>query len=156
MDVKTYGPQEVCDAAGVSRATFHSWVARKYLPLPPGPGMGRERRFSASEAILVAVAAELTKLGLSIGVAARVVDFLLNRDSAGFWPRVQHEDGWMLFIAPSPAPVGVEAPSLMPAALFRPKTPEGFREIRESLGDPAAAVLADVSVIARRTLERLE
>jgi DNA-binding transcriptional MerR regulator len=124
--------------------------------------MGRERRFSANEAILIAIAAELTKLGLSIAVAARVVDLLNGDDPDGFWPRVQHEDGWLLIIAPSPAPAGVDAPSLMPAALFRPKTPELEslaelrQQIREKLRDPASVVIADVSVIARRTLRRLE
>ena len=118
--------------------------------------MGRERRFSANEAILIAIAAELTKLGLSITAAARAVEFL-NGGADGRWPRVQHEAGWLLVTGPSSAPAGVDAPSLIPAALVRSKTLAGLRRyIRERLGDPAAVVIADVSVIARRTLERLE
>jgi hypothetical protein len=67
---ETFGPAEVCAAAGVPRATFHSWLSRKYISDAPGPGMGRERRFTLIEAIRIAVIAELNRFGVPVGTAA--------------------------------------------------------------------------------------
>jgi hypothetical protein len=70
MQETTFGPAEVCEAAGVPRATFHSWLARKYISDAPGPGAGRERRFTLIEAIRIAVIAELNRFGVPVSTAA--------------------------------------------------------------------------------------
>lgn len=67
---QTFGPAEVCYAAQVPRATFHSWAARRFINSDPGPGMGREREFTLLEAIRVVAMAKLNRLGVAIGVAA--------------------------------------------------------------------------------------
>ena len=89
MDEQTYGPAEVCLAAGVARATFHSWAARNYLPLPSGPGMGRERSFTFLDAVRIAAVSQLTRLGIMVGMAGRVVGLIkeehLQRDRGGEW-----------------------------------------------------------------------
>lgn len=65
-----YGAAEVCLAAGVPRATFHSWVARKYITQAPGPGMGVAREYTLMEAIRIAAVAELNRLGVPVSLAA--------------------------------------------------------------------------------------
>jgi hypothetical protein len=155
MDDETFGPEQVGRAAGMSRATLHSWIARKYLPLPPGPGMGRERRFTLAEAIVVAVTAELTKLGLSVGSASHAAAELAPLHAEGKRPRIS-DPPWRLVISPSSAPAGVEAPEWSRVKLLPPMTPIELDDyMREQPGDPAAFVIVDTSRIAQRTMERL-
>jgi hypothetical protein len=65
---------EVCVAARVSRGTFDAWLLRRYLPLPPGPGTGRVRKFSFVDVVRVAVVAELNRQGFSVSKAAAYID----------------------------------------------------------------------------------
>ncbi len=151
---RPYSSAAVCQAAGLSRATFDAWLLRHYLPLPPGPGTGRERRFSANEAILVAIAAQLTKSRLSITAAGHAVEFL-NGDTDGLWPRAQFEANWLLVIAQSSAPAKVDAPtSSIHAALVRL---ESLLDLERTIEDWdfSVMVIVKVSTIARRTLNRL-
>lgn len=67
---KTYGPAEVCYAANIPRATFHSWVSRGLLHLGRGPGMGKARQFTLIQAIRIATIARLNRLGIAVSTAA--------------------------------------------------------------------------------------
>jgi hypothetical protein len=63
--VTTYGSPDVARAAGLRRATLDTWLARRYLPLPEGPGTGRSREYTLLDAIRVAAMAHLTAVGVT-------------------------------------------------------------------------------------------
>lgn len=152
---RPYSSAAVCQAADLSRPTFDAWLLRRILPLPPGPGTGRERRFSANEAVLVAVAAQLTKTRLSITAAAHAVEFL-NSGAGGLWPRVLHEPGWLLVTGRFSEMVGTDAPSdSIHAVLIRKENLLDLEGTIEGWGSLTVMVIANVSEIARRTLKRL-
>ncbi len=153
-DHERYSSAEVCDATGLRRTTLEAWILRRYLDLSSGPGTGRERRFTLDEVILIAVTAELTRLGLTVGAAAY---------AAGMLPRLMvdghelklHEEGWLLVLAPSLAPVGVDT-TKRPIDLIKPHSLADLRQfIREKHNNPAAVLIADVSAIRKRTVDRL-
>ena len=151
---RPYSSAAVCQAAELSRATFDAWLLRRILPLPPGPGTGRERRFSENEAILVSIAAALTK-ALSITGAAHVVEFL-NKGAGGLWPRVQHEAGWILVAWRCSGTAGDDASSSSIHAMLVRK--ERFLDLEDTIegwGSLTVMVVADVSKIVRQTLQRL-
>ena len=156
MDEESYGPAEVSVAAGVPRPTLHSWIARKYLPLSPGPGMGRERRFTLDEVVMVAITAELSRLGLSVGAAAHAADLRSRLIADGHEPPI-HEPGWTLVITPAAAPAGVDSSTMRPLGLIKVKNLTALRKrLKGEYGNPASVVLVDISAIAKRTLERLK
>ena len=62
-------------------ATLHSWVLRRVLPIKAGPGTGKRRMWSGEEVFLVAIAFELTKLGLPMQTIAGVV----SKGKSGSW-----------------------------------------------------------------------
>ena len=72
-DTATYGSAEVARAAGIKRGMFDSWLLRKYLPLPPGPGTGRARQYTLLDAVRVAAMAHLTSIGVVPGRAGSSV-----------------------------------------------------------------------------------
>jgi hypothetical protein len=152
-----YSSNQVCDATGLRRTMLDAWVLRRYLPLSDGPGTGKERRFTLSEAIMVATTFELTRLGLSVADAAHSA-FVLDRFAAdGFKPPIQ-EDGWVLIVGPTPRskPVEIVAPTTRRLGVLRAKSFAALhRYIREEFGDPHAVVIADLSRIARDTAEHL-
>lgn len=155
-DLDGYSSTDVCEATGLRRTTLDAWLLRRYLDLSPGPGTGQERRFTVDEVILIALAAELTKLGVTVRAAAHAANILPRLAADGHRPPIM-EGGWVLVISPSSAPPGVDAPELSPLAIFKPKTLTALRKvIRENHKDPAAVVIADVSEIARRTIDRLK
>jgi hypothetical protein len=67
---EAFSPAEVAHAAGVQRLTFHSWLARKYIPDAPAPGIGRSREFTLLEAIRICAMADLNRLGIPVSTAA--------------------------------------------------------------------------------------
>lgn len=150
-DEQTYGPAEVCEAAGVPRATFHSWLARHYLPLPPSLGAGRERRFSIRDAVRVAIVAELNRVGVSVGVAARAAGLI-------FEPFTKDERRIGLLLVKSPAAQGDEGlhgPAVMKLA-FKSLDEVMFHvALRHAASSPSFTFL-DVTDIAERTLQALE
>ena len=151
---RTWGPAEVYAAAGVPRGVAHSWIARQLIPLPPGPGMGKERRFSFLDAMCVAVVAELTKLGFVVGSASYAAGMLVRSGDSGI--RSLNEEGWTLVIAPSLAPAGTEAPRMSAMSLVKAESPEDMRKFIEAeYSKFTSLVLVDVSGIARRMRERL-
>jgi hypothetical protein len=154
-NARTWGPTEVYAAAGVHRGVAHSWIARHLVPLPPGPGMGKERQFSLLEAVCIALIVELTRLGLTIGAASNAANILVRDKDWG--ERALHEDGvWTLLLEASSAPGGIEAPSLSPISFFRANTAEDRdRFISENHSDTASLVRLNVSAVARRMTERL-
>jgi hypothetical protein len=67
---EAFSPAEVAHAACVQRLTFHSWLARKYIPDAPAPGIGRSREFTLIEAIRICAMADLNRLGIPVSTAA--------------------------------------------------------------------------------------
>jgi hypothetical protein len=68
----TFSPDEAARVAGVDRATFHSWLARKYIRVE-SRGQGRARKLTFEQVIQIAVASELNhNLGVSIAAAAEM------------------------------------------------------------------------------------
>jgi hypothetical protein len=79
MAEKTFSPAEVAHAAGIGRATFHSWLAR--CPTP-GPGQGQSREFTLAEAVRISVTAELTRLGIPVTTAGACCAGIRSNDYA--------------------------------------------------------------------------
>jgi hypothetical protein len=152
---QTYGPQEVCDAAGVARATFHSWVARKYLPLPPAPGAGRERRFSVRDAVRIAVVVELTRLGVSIGIAGRISGNITDRHIER-----ENEITWALIMASSAAyPARASEPAWPGFAIHQLRAPADVEEVIYRIvpgGKASSYVMVDLTAVAKRTVAALD
>jgi hypothetical protein len=144
---RTYNSAEVCAAAGVPRVTFNAWLLRKYLPLPPGPGTGRSRQYSMLDAVRIAVVADLNRLGINVGVAAKlsglVAEPLLDKRK-------------FLVLAPSTQPLGDEAVRAPPATIVHSVSLSGVEEkVALSFSDPASLVTVDISAVARRVASRL-
>jgi hypothetical protein len=151
-----YTASEVCEAVGLRRTTLDVWLLRRYLKLSDGLGTGHQRRFTATEVILIATTAELTKLGLTVGAAAHAANIITRLADDGHSPQLL-DGGWRLVIAPSLAPAGIEAPSLSPVSLIRPKTLTAMqRYIREKMGNPTSVVITDITAIAHRVFDRLK
>jgi hypothetical protein len=150
-ETKTYGPQEVCDAAGVSRATFHSWVARQYLPLPPGPGMGRERQFTLLDAIRVAVVVQLNRLGVPASSAGRASGLITGSHDGG---------SWALVLGPSSGLMNKDqTPKAPPMAMVRFTSLSDIELVlrdRFAGGAPAGFTMIDITAVADRTRAALE
>jgi hypothetical protein len=73
-DAALFTSTQVCLAARMSRGTFHAWIMRRYLSVPPGPGTGKVRKFSLVDAVRIAIVAELCRQGFSVSKAAAYVD----------------------------------------------------------------------------------
>jgi hypothetical protein len=156
-DLEGYSSTDVCEATGLRRTTLDAWLLRRYLDLSPGPGTGQERRFTIDEVVLIAITADLTKLGLTVGAAAHAANMLPGLAADGHRPPVYDEDGWTLVIGPSPAPAGIDAPTLSPLAIIKLVKPGDLQlYVQMDLGNTPAVVTADISVIARRTADRLK
>lgn len=67
-----YGPAEVAHAARIPRTTFHSWIARRYLPTP-SRGRGKSRQFSLLDTLKLGVMVRLTWLGIGVARAQEYV-----------------------------------------------------------------------------------
>ena len=66
---RIYGPADVCEAIGIERGTFHSWLARRYVDVA-SQGAGRARRFDFGQVVLWGAIAELHRHGMPVGSAA--------------------------------------------------------------------------------------
>ena len=154
-DAKTWGPNEVYWAAGVTRGVAHSWVARKLVPLGPAPGMGKERRFSYEEVVLFGIVTELTRLGVGIGEAAQAAEALTLDER--FRARALREDGWFIVIQnPSTAPVGATKDPRLGRALFCLSSIDQLGSVVVGeLKHPAAFATVDLSELKRRLTEKL-
>lgn len=152
---RTYTSPEVCAAAGASRPTFNTWLARRYVPLPPGPGTGRERRFTMFDAVRIAVMAELNRLGLAASVAAYAASRI--EEVPGERPHGPlDEPGWTLILVPASRCSDHEGGPI-PLAMVKYESLEALHEyIHDTFSGPASFVLLDVSAVARRVAERLE
>ena len=75
---------ELIAATGVSPARLAGWLNRSQLQLDAeaGRGSGHHRRFSALDAVRVAVAAELAALGLRAGVAVLAAEAVASLAAA--------------------------------------------------------------------------
>jgi hypothetical protein len=77
---RTYGPAQVAAAIGVKLGTLQSWLARKTFEVE-SHGAGVERRFTFDQAVVFFVAAELTRLGVAAGTAAKLALAWASGDS---------------------------------------------------------------------------
>jgi hypothetical protein len=152
-----YSSNEICDATGLRRTTLDAWVLRRYLNLSEGPGTGRERRFSFDEVVMIAIAAELTRLGLSVGIAAHAANYIDRLAADG--KHVPIDKKRCLLIVRQPPrtkPIEIEAPSLMGLAVVWPATSERLAKILDrELSDSAAVVVVDISATVRRAMARI-
>lgn len=145
-------------AAGLRRTTLDAWVLRRYLDLSEGPGTGRERRFTFDELVIIAIAAELTRLGLSVGVAAHAANYLFQLATEGKVVPIEDER-CLLFVRQPPAskPIEIEAPSLMGLTIVWPKTAERLKKILDDqLHDFVAVAVVDISTTVKRAMARIE
>jgi hypothetical protein len=153
---REYGTAEVCAAAGLARGVFDAWLLRKYLPLPPGPGTGRTRTYTRLDAVRIAVVAELTRLGIGIGVAAEAADFtrrLVDEDGQSF---SLDEPGWTLILTPSSVSPPDDRRWPHPQALVKDYSPERLHSfIQAHFSEPSSFAFLDISKIAREVTERL-
>lgn len=69
LEAQMFGPAEVAHAARIPRATFHSWMARRYLP-SGSPGRGKAREFSLIDALRIGAMVQMTRVGISVAQAA--------------------------------------------------------------------------------------
>jgi MerR HTH family regulatory protein len=141
--ITPYDTAEVCRAAGLLPKTFDGWLLRRSLPLlPPGPGTGRSRRYSLLDVVRIAAAADLTRQGVSIAVAANIVGNISDNHIA---PATKRR--WALIAGPQPD----DGPD-NEVILCHYKT---WAEIElDSL--PTTFTWLDVTAIAARTLAALE
>jgi hypothetical protein len=94
--VMTFSSAQVCRATGLSRGTFDAWMQRRYMPLGDGPGTGRTRMFSILDTVRLAVVGELTRLGISVGIAGRLVGNIQDRHLELF-----NGERWAMLLASS-------------------------------------------------------
>jgi hypothetical protein len=153
-----YSSNEVCAATGLRRTTLDAWVLRRYLDLSEGPGTGRERRFTFDEFVVIVIAAELTRLGLSVGVAAHAANYLRRLAAEGKHVPIEDER-CLLFVRQPPVtkPIEIEAPSLMGVLVTWPKTTERLKDILDKeLGDSPAVAVVDISTAVKRARASIE
>ena len=151
-DGTTFGPNQVCAAAGLPRATFNSWLSRQYLPVAPGRGMGKERRLTLLDAVRVAVVAELNRLGVSIGVAGKACDLIGQRE-------ITHQR-MALILTPSSKPLpdddALRIPPIALVSFSRFEQIEHYLRIRVMGGAPMGFTMIDITAVADRTRAALE
>jgi hypothetical protein len=153
-----YSSNEICDATGLRRTTLDAWVLRRYLNLSEGPGTGRERRFSFDEVVMISIAAELARLGLSVGIAAHAANYINRLAAEGKQVPIDKERCLLIVRQPPLSkPIEIEAPTLMGLAIVWPETSERLVEVldRELSGSFAVAVV-DISATVRRAMERIK
>lgn len=154
-DGREYNSAEVCAAAGLSRSTFDAWLLRNYIPLKPGPGTGRSRTYSLLDATRIAVVAELTRIGISVGTAGRVASNLTDQEID---PTLERRNA--LVLASSPGPVAGKEDRKGPAWTISPFRTmadiEHMLRFRFAGGSPVGFLMLDVTAIAARTLAALE
>ncbi len=151
---RSYSTAEVSAAAGLNRMLLDAWLLRKYLPLPPGPGTGRSRRYSRLDAVRIAVVGELVRLGLGISVAAQAAEFI---DAAT--PEEQKlsldEPGWMFVLVP-PATPQDERLWPHPFILTRCETLNDLHDfLQAKVGTLMSFVFLDATRVAQQVTERL-
>jgi hypothetical protein len=157
-DSLTWGPAEVYDAAGVSRGVAHSWVARQLIPLPPGPGMGRERRFSLLDAVRIAAVAELTRLGISVSVAARGAALIGGPAAPGLDEVLKKASSFALILTPTTLPLdpATDSTRAVPLGLFQYTSVEQLHSmVALRFSGPTSFIFVDVSGVAARVRAKL-
>jgi MerR HTH family regulatory protein len=149
VDERPYNSVGICRATGLSQHTFDAWLLRGILPLPPGPGTGRSRDYSALDAVRIGVAVEMTRAGISPSAAARICG---NIHLPLFQPRTA-----LLLVGT--APIKADSAERTPAwAIVRFAS---FTEIADTLrmnfvgGPPPTFTMMDVTAVAERVLARL-
>jgi hypothetical protein len=120
-------------------------LLRKYLPLPPGPGTGRSRRYSILDAVRIAVVAELGRFGINIGTAAKAAELI---------GEPVDEPNQVLVMGPSTWPIGSKPPDLLPLLIF---TYETVEELQTFIAEqfPVSFMFVDISAVAARVVSRL-
>ena len=156
QDERVYTSGEVGAAAGLSRGTFDAWLLRKHLPLPPGPGKGGARLFTLFEAVMVALAAELASLEITIAAAARMVEWLVNVRDHGMVIPID-EPGWVILVTTTKWK-RTEPDKARPVqfAFDQFASPHELVEAIERDPDVAARVVVDFSKIAARVRDTLD
>lgn len=77
--------ERIQQVTGVTYRRVDYWVRRGYLrPVNPGPGSGHARKFTAEDAVRVAVIDQLSQLGVALGELTETQrDCLLNEGGYG-------------------------------------------------------------------------
>lgn len=96
MITKTFGPAEVCRVIGVPRATLHSWLARRYIPVESS-GTGTERQFSFEQVVWLTIIADMSCNHIASGTAADLVGQV--REELGEALRRNYTRGLVIFIS---------------------------------------------------------
>jgi DNA-binding transcriptional MerR regulator len=65
-----YKLSQVASVAGIGAPTLGAWLDRKLINIPAS-GTGNHRSFSRDDIVRVALVAELTRLGIAVGEAAK-------------------------------------------------------------------------------------
>lgn len=68
----TFEPGKICEAIGIDRGLFHSWLARRVVPWQ-SRGKGVSRRFTLDEVLNIAAIAEMVQAGVAVGAASALV-----------------------------------------------------------------------------------
>lgn len=155
QEERAYTSSAVGAAAGLSRGTFDAWLLRKHLPLPPGPGKGGARSFTLFEAVMVALAAELVSLEITIAAAARVVEWLSRVRAHGLVIPLE-EPGWVIVVTTTKwKRAEPDQPRSVQFAFDRFPSAVELAEAVERDPDIAARVIVDFSKVAARVREAL-
>lgn len=147
---EAFSSAQVCRASGLSRGTFDAWMLRRYMPVEPGPGTGRVREFSILDAVRIALAAELTRLGVSVSIASRMSGFVQDRHLTPL-----NKKGWVLLLASSSSVHSKDAENRGPGHTLIKF--DGLADIQRALHgmtpgtSPASFVMVDVTAVADRT-----
>jgi hypothetical protein len=153
-DRRSYSSADVCRAVGLPRPTFDAWLLRQYLPLPEGPGTGRARTYSLLDAVRIAAAYELTRIGISVGFAGRAIG---NISDSSLDPPDGHRTALVLASPPSPRDGGDRKGPTVVVCPFKGMADIEFR-LRHNFvgGPPVGFTMIDVTAIADRTQAELE
>jgi hypothetical protein len=97
VDEPRYLLGQVARAAGISSTLLKAWMAREVILMGPydrdAHGKGSSRVFTLRRALAIALAAEMVKLGISIGHAGDISDFatdMILKDAGGDISRIDN------------------------------------------------------------------